>query len=208
MWNDDATATANQRSSMRGTASRLPRAHCRLPARAPWERAVTSGAARQTPLTVIRPEGRWPSIEWRELWAFRDLVVTLAERDLKLRYRQTALGVVWVVLQPLIGAGVFAFVFGRVAGLTSEGLPYFIFAFAGMMGWGLFINTFTRSSLSLVSHGQMISKVYFPRMALPFSATFSALADFAVAGGFLVVLLLAYQIRPGAALLLLPLWMA
>jgi len=78
---------------------------------------MNSATVRDAPLTVIRPERGWPSIEWRELWAFRDLIITLAERDLKLRYRQTVLGVLWVILQPLIGAGVFAFVFGRVAGL-------------------------------------------------------------------------------------------
>src|SRR5579862_3049129 len=87
------------------------------------------------PLVTLRPTSGWAALDLRELWRFRDLLVTLAMRDVKLRYRQTALGAVWVVLQPLLAAGIFSFVFGSVAKLPSDGVPYFLFAYAGLLGW-------------------------------------------------------------------------
>jgi lipopolysaccharide transport system permease protein len=138
---------------------------------------------------------------------YRDLLLTLVSRDLKLRYKQTMLGVIWVVLQPLLAAGIFAVVFGVVAGLEAPGnLPYFVFSYAGLLAWNLFGNVLTRTSGSLVGNAHLISKVFFPRLILPLASTGSALVDFAVAGGLMVVLMFLFGIFPSWPFLLLPLW--
>jgi lipopolysaccharide transport system permease protein len=159
------------------------------------------------PTLVIRRTTGWRGYNARELWDFRDLLVVLGARDVKLRYRQTALGVIWVILQPLIGAGIFSLVFGEVAKLPSEGVPYFLFAYAGFLGWNAFQGTLGRASMCLVQSSHLISKVFFPRLILPLSTVLSTLLDFAVGLAFLVVLWLVYDVTPGPALLLLPLWL-
>jgi lipopolysaccharide transport system permease protein len=157
---------------------------------------------------VLRPTAGWRAVDLRELWRFRDLVWALAIRDVKLRYRQTALGVTWVVLQPLLAAGIFSFVFGRVAGLSSGDVPYVVFAFAGLLGWNLFQTTVAKGSISLVSNASMLSKIFFPRMALPLSTVPGTVLDFAVGFvAFLVVAGLQHSL-PGLPVLTLPLWMA
>ena len=161
------------------------------------------------PTLTIRPPRGWQPLDLAELWRFRDLLAVLAGRDLKLRYKQTALGVIWVVLQPLMAAGIFAVVFGGVAGLKAPGgIPYFVFSYAGLLGWNLFAGTLTKTSASLVGNANLISKIFFPRLVLPLSQTGGALVDFAVALGMMVVLLLAFAIAPGWGVLLLPLWVA
>ena len=138
---------------------------------------------------------------------FRDLLWTLAERDLKVRYKQTALGVIWVVLQPLMSSLIFAFVFGVIAGMPSDGKPYLLFAFAGMTAWNTFSNVLTRVSGSLVSNAQMLSKIYFPRLILPVSAAISALVDSAFSLGLMFVMLVLYRVWPGWGIVLLPVWL-
>lgn len=128
----------------------------------------------------IQPPRAWPSIDAGEIWAFRDLLVLLGQRDLSLRYRQTALGVVWVVLQPLLGALILAFVFGSIAKLPSKGSSYVTFVFASLIGWNLFHTTLTRATASLVSHAYLLGKVYFPRMVLPLSTALLSLVDLGV----------------------------
>lgn len=160
-----------------------------------------------TPDLIIRPPSRWAPIRVRELWEFRDLLVRFAARDITLRYRQTALGVIWVVLQPLLAAGVFTFVFGTVADLPSEGVPYFAFSYAGMLGWNLFNGTVTKFSSSLVGNAGLVSKIFFPRLVLPLSTLGSTLLDFGVALSMMVVVLVVAGVTPGPALALLPLWM-
>ncbi len=145
--------------------------------------------------------------ELAETWQARDLLLTFADRDLRLRYRQTALGVIWVVLQPLIAAGIFAFVFGTVAHLSSEGTPYLLFTFAALTGWNLFSGILTRASACLVGNANLVSRVYFPRLILPLSVVPAALVDFIVSLGMFAVLLVVYGVAPTAALLTLPLWM-
>jgi lipopolysaccharide transport system permease protein len=155
---------------------------------------------------VLRPTAGWRAVNLRELWRFRDLVWALAIRDVKLRYRQTALGVIWVVLQPLLAAGIFSFVFGSVAGLSSGNVPYVVFAFAGLLGWNLFQNTVAKGSISLVSNASMLSKIFFPRLALPMSTVPGTVLDFTVGlGAFLVVAALKHSL-PGLPFLTLPLW--
>jgi lipopolysaccharide transport system permease protein len=162
----------------------------------------------RAPLLKIRPTTSWAAIDFREVWNFRDLAFALAGRDLKLRYKQTVLGVVWVVLQPLLAAGVFTFVFGKVAKMPSDGLPYFLFSYAGLLGWNLFFNTVTKTSACLVGNSHLISKVFFPRLVLPLSTVPSTLVDFAVAAAMMAVLMAIYHVAPGPGLMLLPVWMA
>lgn len=159
------------------------------------------------PLIKIRRSSRCTALQAGEIWRFRDLLFSLAARDLKLRYKQTALGVIWVLLQPLMAAGVFSFVFGRVARLPSDGVPYLLFSFAGLLGWNLFSNTVTKCSGCLVGNAQLISKVFFPRLILPLSTLASVLVDFAVAAGLMAFLMILYGVGPRWGLLLLPFWM-
>jgi len=166
---------------------------------------MTTLAPRQ-PLLKIRPPRGWAAINLRELWQARDLLFTLANRDIKLRYRQTILGVVWVLLQPLLAAGIFTLVFGLIAKLPSGGLPYFVFSYAGMLGWGIFNNVLSKSSASLVGNAQLVAKAYFPRLLLPLSTVVSSLLDFAVTLVVMVVLMLIYRVPLTAAFVLLPLW--
>ena len=170
--------------------------------------AVLASAGAQEPgITVIRRRSAWASFNSRELWAYRDLLLVLGVRDVKLRYRQTLLGVIWVVMQPLLAAAIFAVVFGRVARLSSGGVPYFLFAFAGFVAWNAFQSTMTRASFSLIHNAQLVSKVYFPRLLLPLSAGVSALVDFAVGFALLLVLLPLYGRHPTWAMLSAPVWL-
>jgi len=159
------------------------------------------------PELVIRPSSGWAALNLKEVWHFSDLLFTLASRDLKLRYKQTALGVIWVVLQPLMAAGIFTLVFGLVAKLPSDGMPYFLFAFAGQLGWNLFSNTLSKSSGCLVGNAHLISKVFFPRLILPLSSIPSCFVDFGVSVVMLAAMLVWYRVMPGWQVVLLPLWM-
>ncbi len=159
------------------------------------------------PLVSIRPPRKWELVNIREVWQFRDLIMTLAQRDILLRYRQTALGIIWVILIPLMSAGIFAFVFGKVAKMSSGGVPYFLFAFAGTSAWNVFSSIMNLSSNSLVSNSQLISKIYFPRLALPISTVLGALLDYGVAMIMMSVMLVIYHVPLHLALLLLPLWL-
>lgn len=160
------------------------------------------------PHLVIRPPGRFTTVRLRELWEFRDLGIRFAARDITLRYRQTALGVIWVVAQPLMAAGVFAFVFGKVAALPSEGVPYFLYAYAGMLAWTLVSNTLSKFSTSLVGNSGLVSKIYFPRLMLPLATIGSSMLDFGVALVMMAVLMAVAGHLPGLAVLLLPVWVA
>lgn len=163
-------------------------------------------AAEPKPYLVIRPLSRWAAIDVGELWRYRDLLLTLAIRDVKLRYKQTALGVIWVILQPLLAAGIFSFVFGAVAKLPSDGLPYFVFSYAGLLAWNAFNSTLSKSSASLLDNKNLISKVYFPRLILPLSTVLSTLIDFTVALSVMIGMLLVFRINPGWPIVLLPVW--
>lgn len=140
----------------------------------------------------------------RELWDYRDLFSAFGTRDLRLRYRQTALGVAWVVLQPLVAAGIFSFVFGRIAGLPTEGQPYLLFSLAGLAAWNFFSNVLSRASASLLANPQLISRVYFPRLILPLSVVPAALVDLLVTGAVFVALALSMGLAPSFNLLALP----
>jgi lipopolysaccharide transport system permease protein len=156
---------------------------------------------------VITPPGRLALPHPRDLFEAREVFLRFAQRDITLRYRQTALGIAWVVLQPLLGAGVLSFVFGRVAKLPTGGVPPLVFTFAGLMAWNAFSNVVNRGSTSLIRNSSLVSKVYFPRMVLPISTTGSTTCDFLVSLAFLGILLGVYGIVPGLAILLLPIWL-
>lgn len=159
-----------------------------------------------TPLHVIRPAAARSLPDLREVWAFRDLCVALGRRDVTLRYRQTLLGVVWVVLQPMIAGGVFSVIFGRVARLESGAQSYFVFAYAGFVAWSGFSNALTRAAASVVGQGNLVTKVFFPRLILPISALFSTAVDFLVGMGSLLVLLAVTGTPLSPAILTLPFW--
>ncbi len=157
-----------------------------------------------TPSIRIRPVRGWSALRLGELWEFRDVLVMLALRDVKLRYKQTALGFVWVVLQPLVAGAIFAVIFGHFAGLPSGGRPYVPFVFAGLLGWNLFAGILQRSGNSLVTEAKLITKIYFPRLLIPCAAAVSAVVDFMVSLAVMAVLLMCYGLWPGAWLALLP----
>jgi lipopolysaccharide transport system permease protein len=160
----------------------------------------------RAPLRTLRPTTGWVSLDLHELTAFRDLLLELARRDVKLRYRQTALGIAWVVLQPLAAAGVLNFAFGIVAGARPPAGSYFLFTFVGLLAWNLFSLTLSKTSLSLVGNSYLVSKVYFPRLILPLSGTLSTLLDFAVALGVYFALLALSGFSPHPLVVLLPVW--
>ncbi|MBI1257803.1 MAG: ABC transporter permease [Chloroflexi bacterium] len=141
----------------------------------------------------IVPARRWAALELQEIWHFRDLLVLLMMRDVKLRYKQTALGIVWVILQPLIASLIFAIIFGRFAGLPSNGIPYLLFVYAGLLPWNVFAGALQRAGNSLVGDSKLISKVYFPRMVIPIASSAAVLVDFAVALAVMFALLLIEQ---------------
>jgi lipopolysaccharide transport system permease protein len=158
------------------------------------------------PHTRIAAGQSRPAINITALASHFDLLLSLAVRDVKVRYKQTVLGMLWVVLQPLLAALIFSFVFGLVAGLGVQGRPYLLFAFAGLMAWNLFANTVTRSSTAILSNASMVTKIYFPREVLPVSAVCSAVLDFGVTLGVMAIMLAFWRVWPGAGLLLLPVW--
>jgi lipopolysaccharide transport system permease protein len=159
------------------------------------------------PLLKIRPPRGWASLSLSDLWSYRDLLITFAERDIKVRYKQTALGAIWVVLQPLIGSLIFAFVFGRIAKMSSDGFPYIVLAYSGLLGWNAFNTTLTRASTSIVDGSRLVSKIYFPRLVLPLSTVGSTLVDFVVSLAFMIVLMLIYHVHPGWQLVFLPVFL-
>ncbi len=160
-------------------------------------------------ITVIRPIGRWEVLNIRQILAFRDLLLALGVRDIKLRYRQTALGVAWVLLQPLVASVILGFVFNIVAKLEApNGLPYFLFSYAGMLGWNAFAGTLSKASGSLVQNTALVSKVFFPKTIVPISSMFATLLDFAVALLLLFILLPIFGVGFGWQIVLVPVWLA
>jgi lipopolysaccharide transport system permease protein len=156
------------------------------------------------PLMVVKPPARWPSLHLGELWEYRDLLFILAWRDIKVRYKQTTLGVAWAVLQPLLTMVVFSLLFGGIAKLPSEGIPYPIFTFTALLPWQLFAYAMTESGNSLVANQQLITKVYFPRLLIPLGAVLSGLVDFAIAFLVLLGMMFFYHIPLSWNLLALP----
>ena len=165
---------------------------------------VEEETSNQVPIVRIRPARRWVSPRLDELWEYRELLYFLIWRDVKVRYKQTAVGVAWAVFQPVITMVIFTIVFRMFAKVPSDGLPYSIFAYAALLPWNLFATALTRSSSSVVAESHLISKVYFPRLIVPLSATIAALVDFAIAFVVLLGLMIWFGIFPGRGVVSLP----
>lgn len=156
------------------------------------------------PLVVIQPTGNWRLVSLKDLWAYRELLFFLTWRDVKVRYKQTALGAAWAILQPLFMMIIFTIFFGRLAGVDSAGIPYPLFALAGLVPWTFFSNAITASGNSLVGSSNLITKVYFPRLIVPAAAMLAGLVDFALAFLLFCVLMIYYGVAPTAHVLFLP----
>jgi len=146
-------------------------------------------------------------VHWQELWAARELVWFLALRDFQVRYKQAVIGVAWVVIQPLVTVAAFTLAFERIGQVDSQGVPYPLFALAGLLGWTYFSQCVGRGSEVLVSNPALISKVYFPRLVAPLASLLPSLVDLGVGLVLLAILSLIYGVAPSAALLLLPIWL-
>ncbi|HVF56493.1 MAG TPA: ABC transporter permease [Pyrinomonadaceae bacterium] len=158
----------------------------------------------ERPLVVIEARKSWVGVNLGDIWAYRELLYFLIWRDVKVRYKQTALGVVWVILQPLLMMAVFTLFFGKVAGIPSDGLPYALFAYAGLLPWTFFSSAAGASGNSMVNSSNLITKVYFPRMIVPMAAVGAGLVDFAISATVLAGLMIYYGVAPTRNLLLLP----
>lgn len=158
----------------------------------------------EKPVVVIQPSKSWVALNLRDLWHYRDLLYILTKRDVQVRYKQTILGAAWAIIQPLFTMLIFSLLFGKLANMPSDGIPYPIFAFAGLLPWTFFSNAVTNSGNSLVGNSNLVTKVYFPRMVIPMASVASGLIDFAVAFGLLILLMLYYGIGFSINLLMLP----
>lgn len=156
------------------------------------------------PVVVIEPRKSRVALNLRDLWQYRDLLYILTMRDIKVRYKQTALGAAWAIIQPLFTMLIFTLFFGKLAGMPSDNIPYPLFAYAGLLPWTFFANAVTNSGNSLVGNSNLITKVYFPRMIIPMSAVASGLLDFLIAFGLLVVLMFYYGVALSINILMLP----
>jgi lipopolysaccharide transport system permease protein len=157
------------------------------------------------PVIFIRPRKGWQGIPWKELMQYRDLLYFLSIRGIKAKYAQSVLGVSWAIIQPLFSTLVFTVVFGSLAKVSSEGTPYFLFSLVAMVPWNYFSGTLTEASSSLITNSNMISKVYFPRLVLPLSASISKVLDFAIGMVMMMVFLVIYRILPSWEVVFLPL---
>lgn len=161
-------------------------------------------AVGEVPEFMIQRTRGWRFLDLRELWSYRELIYFLTWRDIKVRYKQTAIGVVWAVLQPLAMMVVFTLFFGRLAQMPSDGIPYPLFAFAGLLPWQLFSRTLSESSNSLVTDQRLITRVYFPRIIVPLATTLAAIVDLLIASVLLIILMIFYRITPGLEMAWLP----
>jgi lipopolysaccharide transport system permease protein len=156
------------------------------------------------PLVVIQPTKKWSFLSLKDIWAYRELLFFLTWRDVKVRYKQTALGAAWAILQPLFMMVIFTIFFGRLAGVASSGIPYPLFALAGLVPWTFFSNSITASGNSLVGSANLITKVYFPRLIVPAAAMLAGLVDFVLAFALLLLLMLYYRTALTVQILFLP----
>src|SRR6202162_6134365 len=163
-------------------------------------------ATEPMPVLILRPSKGFLRLDLRALWDYRELLYFLVWRDIKVRYKQTALGAAWAIIQPVMTMIVFSVFFGRLAKMPSDGIPYPVFAFAALLPWQLFAFALSESSNSLVGSQNLITKVYFPRLVVPLAAVLAGLVDFAIAFVVLLGLMWYYGIRPPGAIVLLPLF--
>lgn len=158
---------------------------------------ITRQNNKQAPTIYLRPSKGWLSIDFKELWRYRELIFFLTWRDIKVRYKQAVLGIAWAILQPLMTMVIFTVIFGNLLGTPSQDLPYPLFSLTALLPWQLFASALQRSSVSLVGNSNLITKIYFPRLAIPLSSVFAALVDFGVSFVVLIGVMLYYQYWPG-----------
>jgi len=170
--------------------------------RVPVEELASDGPQEQ--LVRIRPSRGWVALDLKDLWVYRELLYFLTWRDIKVRYKQTILGASWAIIQPLFTMLLFTLFFGKLAHIPSDGVPYPIFAYAGLLPWTFFSNAVTNSGNSLVGSSNLITKVYFPRMIIPGAAVGAGLVDFAIAFIILIVLMIYYGVALTSNILMLP----
>jgi lipopolysaccharide transport system permease protein len=190
-------------------AKKLPLTQLPSPVAGSPRDGCTAPRRAEPPVKVIQPTQPWQVINFRELWQFRDLLYFLAWRDVKVRYKQTVLGVAWAVLQPLLMMVIFTLLFGQRGGVYSGDLPYPVFVFAGLLPWTFFSIAISNAGNSIVGSERLITKVYFPRLAVPFASVGAAVVDFVIGFGLFAVLAIilvacGYDISPGWSLLLAP----
>jgi lipopolysaccharide transport system permease protein len=159
------------------------------------------------PTLIIRPPRKWVPVDLHELWAYRELVTSFTLRDIKLRYKQTGLGIAWAVLQPLLTMVIFTVFFGGLAKIPSDGVPYPLFVLAALLPWSLFAEGLTRSTTTMVTNSNIMTKVYFPRLIMPLSSILSPLVDFAVSFIILLAMMVYYGYVPTFNILFLPLFL-
>src|SRR5512143_1338525 len=169
--------------------------------------ARTIELARAPETIYIRPTTGLAALNLVDLWIYRELIVFMIWRDIKVRYKQTLLGAAWAVIQPVLTMLVFNFIFGQVAKVPTEGIPYPIFSYTALLPWGLFTTALNTASRSLTSNQNMITKIYFPRLILPLSSVLGGLVDFAIAFLILIVLMIYYKVTPTIAVWSLPLFL-
>lgn len=171
------------------------------------EEQINGALAVPLPRLRIQPSAGWVSLRLDELWIYRELLYFLIWRDVKVRYKQTALGATWAIIQPVMTMLVFSLFFGKLGKMSSDGVPYPIFSFAALVPWTFFANGLTQSAGSLVGNGNLIKKVYFPRLIIPLATLLAGLVDFLLAFAVLLLLMLGYGLRPGLNVLWLPLFL-
>ncbi len=159
------------------------------------------------PLVAIRPSRGWVPVKLGDLWAYRELLYFLVWRDVKVRYKQTALGALWAIIQPFFTMVVFSVVFGHFGKIPSDGIPYPVFSFCGLLPWQLFAHALTQSGGSVVASQNLITKVYFPRLVIPLAAVLGGVVDFAVAFVVLIAMMLYYGTLPTLAIVTLPVFL-
>ena len=155
---------------------------------------------------IIRPKRGLSFINFKELWIYRELFLFLTWRDIIIRYKQTVIGIAWAVIRPLLTMVVFSIIFGKLAKLPSNGIPYPILTFAALLPWQFFANTLSESSNSLISNANLISKIYFPRLIMPIASVLSGVVEFLISFAILIILMIWYKIIPNINVLWLPLF--
>ncbi len=169
---------------------------------------IAGAAVEQEPLLVLRPRHGWQQLGLKDLWQYRELLYFLCWRDIKVRYKQTALGVAWAIVQPLMTMVLFSLFFGRLAKMPSDGIPYPLFVFTALVPWMFFSNGITQSSGSLVENASLLKKVYFPRLAVPIASIIAGVVDFFCSFVVLILLMLYYGVVPSWSVLTLPFFLA
>ena len=165
------------------------------------------GLETEEPLLVIKPSRGWVSLQLRELWQYRELLYFLTWRDVNVRYKQTIVGALWAIIQPLMAMVIFSLIFGQLAKIPSEGVPYPIFSYVALVPWTFFAGGLSRASNSLVGNAGLITKIYFPRLVIPISSVLAGLVDFGLSAVVLLGMMIVYGIVPTANIVWLPVFL-